>query len=482
MYPNCVAMADELSHRLGLPGNSPESSHVRLKKSEMQEALKRAGIRYIRSRTVTSTEEAEDFWKELGVKRVVIKPLASAGTLGVHFCTTRDELKMHMDNLFADKDLFGRPICEVLIQEYIDGTEYIVNTVSCGGVHRMTDLWMYNKVAIGSEGNAYDYARLITRLDLGHRELIEYAYQTLDALGYEYGPSHGEYMIDEKGPVLIEVGARPMGGGFSMDLLNACVGHHMTDCAMDSYLEPERFEQARRAPYRPAMEMMIKYFIAPKAQEVSTLPALAILKHLKSFRRANLTEVIESEALEKTIDLISAPAFLQLCHTDPMVLEQEYQTLRRIEQRHFGLLFAEGLGEETELNTDEAVRAYHSLPEGERFMLVNGEDERRRMATEGVTAVTLKDIATLSGEQAGGVFALSAGLGLEECMDAVPLFVSKLRSGGVMKVLKRSYEGIPYGSAAYELMMNLSGVRILLPVHGEESVLTGIAASDVERP
>lgn len=475
-----VEMADALAKRLGLPGNAPETSHIRLKKSEMQEALKRAGLRHIRSLTVTSTQEAEDFWQELGVKRVVVKPLASAGTLGVHFCDTVEELRLHLDNLFADKDLFGRPISEVIIQEYIDGTEYIVNTASCGGVHRMTDMWVYNKVAVGSEGNAYDYARLVTRLDLGHREIIEYAFATLDALGYEYGPGHGEFMVDEKGPVLIEVGARPMGGGFSMDLLDECLGHHMTDCAMDTYLEPKRFEDARRELYRPAMDMMIKYFIAPKAQNVSSLPALAILKHLQSFRRANLTEVIESGALEKTVDLISAPAYLQLCHKNSMVLEQEYQTIRRVEQRYFNLLFAEGAGQNIALDVDAVVNLHQALPKGKSFVLVNDGEEVKKLEAKGVTAVALSELKGLEDKYIGGIFALSASNGLEECMDAVPVFVSKLADGALIKVLERSYEGFPYGSAAYELMLNLAGVRILLPVHKEKAVLSGIVETRLE--
>ena len=34
----------------------------------------------------------------------------------------------------------------------------------------------------------------------------------LDALDFCYGPSHGEYMLTETGPVLIEAASRPMGG------------------------------------------------------------------------------------------------------------------------------------------------------------------------------------------------------------------------------------------------------------------------------
>ncbi len=469
-----VAMADELSHRLGLPGNPPETSGIRLEKSAMQEALRQAGIRHIRSRTVKSTEEAEAFWQELGVRKVVVKPLASAGTMGVHFVTTRQELSRHMNSLLASRDLFGRSVREVLIQEYIDGTEYIVNTVSCGGVHRVTDIWVYNKIAIGSEGNAYDYARLVTRLEPGQRALIEYAYQALDALGYQYGPSHGEYMMDENGPVLIEAGARPMGGGFSMDLLDACLGHHITDCALDAYLNPARFEQARQTLYRPAMEMMIKYFIAPSEQQVHTLPALSILKHFRSFRRANMTDVIESGMLKKTVDLISAPAFLQLCHPDAEILMQDYHDIRRIEQQYFKLFFSEAVGVKTPLDLERALRAYRSLPEGECFILLDDAQECSELRAHGATAITVEELHHMPGNRAGGVFALSSMLGLEECLDMIPRFAEKLCAGGVMKVLDRSFQGFPYGSAGYELMMRLTGLEIPLPLHGEEHILIGL--------
>jgi len=39
-----------------------------------------------------------------------------------------------------------------------------------------------------------------------------------------------------------------------------------------------------------------------------------------------------------------------------------------------------------------------------------------------VHAVPLSELKSLSGDYAGGIFALSASAGLEECMDAVPLF------------------------------------------------------------
>ena len=102
----------------------------------------------------------------------------------------------------------NKPICDeihdLLIQERINGTEYIVNTVSCNGQHRVTLIWKYKKVKTSEGAMIYDTCETVNELNLGEAEMVEYAYDVADALGIQYGPVHGEYMIDEKGPVLIE--------------------------------------------------------------------------------------------------------------------------------------------------------------------------------------------------------------------------------------------------------------------------------------
>ncbi len=336
-----VPLTDQLAQRLNLPGNNPATSIKRRNKASMQAALEECGLRAIRSRVIGSWDEAEAFYDQLDCGTVVLKPLSSAGTQGVHFCQNKAELRQHYDELTTCRDYFGQTISQVLMQERITGVEYIVNTASCCGVHRVTDLWRYNKVPIGSEGNAYDYARLVTQPEPAIRELITYTYRVLDALDFSFGPAHGEFFIDDKGPVLIEVAARPMGGGFASELLDCCVGHHLTDCALDTYLAPAKFQKARTFGYHPAMEMMIKYFIAPADGTVSRLPVVPLLKSLPSFKQVNFTDELRAGRLTKTVDLSTFPAYCQLCHSDPAVLLADYQRIRSIEEKDFQQLFSD---------------------------------------------------------------------------------------------------------------------------------------------
>jgi len=85
------------------------------------------------------------------------------------------------------------------MQERIIGKEYIVNTVSCGGKHRLVSIWHYDKLPMNGS-NLYNYGVSDMRLDVGYSQLVHYAFSVLDAIGIEWGSVHGEYMIDEHGP------------------------------------------------------------------------------------------------------------------------------------------------------------------------------------------------------------------------------------------------------------------------------------------
>lgn len=119
-------------------------------------------------------------------------------------CQNKEEMINSLEELFTKTNRYGDKNNNLLIQERINGTEYIVNTVSCNGQHRVTLIWKYKKVKTSEGAMIYDTCETVNELNLGEAEMVEYAYDVADALGIQYGPVHGEYMIDEKGPVLIE--------------------------------------------------------------------------------------------------------------------------------------------------------------------------------------------------------------------------------------------------------------------------------------
>lgn len=182
----------------------------------MQERLRERNLPHIRGKLITSVEEAEAFLREEQLENAVVKPKNGAGSVGVHLCHGREEILDIVKMGLSGEDMFGNESDSLLLQELLVGTEYIVNTISRDGEHYISDIWRYDKIPIGNgrDGNAYNYARLVTHPNAREYELCLYALKVVDALDITYGPTHGEYMLTANGPVLIEAGARPIGAAF----------------------------------------------------------------------------------------------------------------------------------------------------------------------------------------------------------------------------------------------------------------------------
>ena len=245
-----VILAAKLTHELGLLGNSIENLDAMTLKNEMHNRLAERGLRSIRGKVVHNLDDALEFYDNENLSEVVIKPTYSCGSAGVRICESRDEMIESIKQIFEEVNYYGDKIYELLIQERINGTEYIVNTVSHKGMHRVTLVWKYNKIKTSDGAIVYDSCETVNELGLGEAEMVEYAYKVADALDIQYGPVHGEYMLDEDGPVLIEVNCRPCGGGMPAEFLDRISGQHETDSILDSYLKPKSFfDKAQRRNY-----------------------------------------------------------------------------------------------------------------------------------------------------------------------------------------------------------------------------------------
>ena len=238
-----VILATRLANDLNLLCNPIENIDYYTLKDKMQEKIAEEGLRSIKGKAVSSLNEAIDFYDSEGLDEVVVKPVYSAGSVGVHLCSNRDEMIEAVTQTLDGLNIYGGNIEEVVIQERIKGDEYYVNTTSCDGIHQVVSIWKYSKVQTPDGAIIYDTVKTVNELSIGESEMIDYAYKVADALGIRYGPVHGEYMIDDKGPVLIEVNCRPAGASMPAEFLDRIEGHHETDIFLDSYLKPKRFHE-----------------------------------------------------------------------------------------------------------------------------------------------------------------------------------------------------------------------------------------------
>ena len=349
-----VILATKLANDLNLLCNPIENLDSMTLKDKMQERLAEKGLRHIRGRRISSIEEAVDFYDEEGLKEVVVKPIYGAGSVGVRVCINKEEMIRALEEVLDDVNIFGYSDVDFVVQERIDGEEYIVNTVSCAGTHRVTTIWKYAKIKTPEGGHIYDYQTAVNELGLGEADLVEYAYKVCDAMGIQYGPVHGEFMLDERGPVLIEVNCRPMGGGMDAEYLDRLSGQHETDSALDSYLNPDKFNFELRKGYHLYEHSHIKYFIIPNDILAQSNPMIHISDKLKTHYKSVLDEINQNQPFLKTQDFESTGGTVFLIHPDAYEVRKDLDFLRSIEKNAFQLVLSDGSQKRTDLDEAES--------------------------------------------------------------------------------------------------------------------------------
>ena len=465
---NGVPLATHLADELGLPGNPWKNIDKMINKDAMQKALEDAGIRSIKGRIVKSPEEALEFCRENGFTTAVVKPLRGAGSQGLFLCDDLDEVSSAVSEVLSMKNFFGNENREVLVQERIVGTEHIVNTASCDGMHRVTSVLRYRKVATPEGAYIYDYMENVMRLEPGHGALIEYALKVADAIGIKYGMIHGEYMLDKNGPVLIEVNCRPIGGTQPAEYMDMIFGQHETDSMLDSMLDPEKFKRDAAMPYRPKRKAVLKFIMVPNEMDVEDHPVWVVAKRLRSVFSLSAEKVSTPKHYFKTRDVESSGGMIFMVHDDENVVLSELSFLRRIEKSFFQFLLNEGMSrpwfkrEDTMTDFSEVIRRNGCCGS---ILLATDTPERK----EGMQVVSPD---TLSDAKGGFDYVIMGyqnslvGRSESDLLELLFDTIDQVREGGRVIIPPEIYRYFSYGRKGAELLLSIGRCTLEAPVQG----------------
>ena len=199
-----VPLADRLTERMGLPTNGTARTWARRDKYEMIETLRAAGLHCARQAR-SADADAIVAWADAEGYPVVVKPLRSASTDGVAICRSADEVRAAATAVLGSRDIFDQVNHEVLVQSYLDGTEYVVDVVRSGPHRHVCGVWRYDKADVGTR-RVYDRESVVDPDDEPVAELVAYLDTVLDALGIRAGAAHAEIMATAAGPALVEIG------------------------------------------------------------------------------------------------------------------------------------------------------------------------------------------------------------------------------------------------------------------------------------
>ena len=466
-----VGLAARLSADLGLPGNPVDRIPYMIQKDKMQQALEENGLRSIRGGIVRSEEEAVRMMEELGTELVVIKPVRGAGSQGVYLCRGVDSMLTALRKHFALAERMGVEAPAVILQERIIGREYVVNTVSCNGRHRVVSVGMYDKYRLSNGAIAYNYFRYVTRLEVGHSRLLRYACQVADAIGIKYGPVHGEYMVDENGPVLIEVNCRPMGGGLERRYSELVSGQHETDSALDSYLDPEKFHRDALKPYRLKRSGASKDLVLTADTEVVSAPVMQICRRLRSYYSASYDRIGRAEMLPQTKDMETEAGLVYLLHDDEQQVRDDCDLLHQLELRYPDILFQRRRYDGAVKEVPRDIDAVMETAECRGATLIFTD---RPQEVKGAAVVTTRTLKKAYDSYEQGILDLSdpaSFADLESIIQQIFVFMDKVRAGGRIIVPESTYCNLPYGIEGMEILLKVSGMYIELPLAGAPGLL-----------
>lgn len=214
-----------VAEALGLTTNSSADMLACTNKFEMRRRFRDA-----RLDTPQFIKVAEGEAPELSGLRfpVIVKPTDRSGSRGITKVHGEDALPSALETAWENS--FERA---AIVEEYIEGEEYSLETISYAGNHRL--LAVTKKFTTGAPHF----------IETGHQqpsglpeEWIQRAekliFRALDALHIQYGASHSEVRINDRGEIrIIEIGARMGGDCIGSDLVQISTGYDYVRMVID---------------------------------------------------------------------------------------------------------------------------------------------------------------------------------------------------------------------------------------------------------
>ncbi|MGW5969533.1 ATP-grasp domain-containing protein [Streptomyces sp. NPDC055186] len=278
-----VVPADELATALGLPHHVPRLAAARAGKLAEARALEAAGVPFARTEEVGDTAELPEVLGRFGGWPVVVKPVASAGSDGLAICTSATEVEEAVAGLLGRDNAVGGKNDTVLLQEYLDGPQYFLNTVSWGGRHAVSDL-MTSRFDEVDGKPVLRHMTSVPGVDDDARAVVDYGLRCLDAVGLANGAGHTEIRLTARGPVLVEVNFRIIGPCVPADVYVPTLGHSQATLLADAVLGATDFPERAGRPLAPQPRVVGCVFLrAHDHGTVLGLPGLDAIRRLETF-------------------------------------------------------------------------------------------------------------------------------------------------------------------------------------------------------
>ncbi|MFG2139891.1 ATP-grasp domain-containing protein [Streptomyces sp. NPDC048650] len=325
-----VELADRLAARV-VPevANVPGLTAARRHKYAMAQAVSASGLPVLRQLCSDDPDEVAAWLDKEGLagSDLVVKPPKSASTDGVTRIVGGHGWRQEFEAQLGQLNQWQIRNEQMLVQEYATGTEYVVDVFSHAGHHTVTDVCRYRKVDSGGQMAVYESMDWVPEDRPEVPELIRYTRGVLDAIGFRWGAAHVEVMMTADGPRLIEVNARPHGGGHPR-FCRVATGDSQVDRAV-AYFTGRR---SLPSGYRLHRRVRVVFLISRSYGVVRNAEVLDAVRNVAS-HHVSAVPVRNGDLIAPTKDLLGTLSlgFVVLAHEDPAQLDADHGEVRRIE-------------------------------------------------------------------------------------------------------------------------------------------------------
>mmetsp|Transcript_12449 Transcript_12449/g.16757 ORF Transcript_12449/g.16757 Transcript_12449/m.16757 type:complete len:330 (+) Transcript_12449:690-1679(+) len=319
----------------------------------MGDAVRKAGVRAVRQLKATTWKPVQNWlandWQLFDDHtecQLIVKPMESAGSDGVTLCHSPADVRNAIHNLVGSINGLGQTNEGVLVQEFLSGTEYVIDGVSRDNIHKVVAIWEYDRRPTNGAGFVLHGQKLLSGEHPVVQKLVPYAAKVLTALDLKYGPSHMEVKLtphpDPKtraenpqitDPCLVEVGARCHGAeGFWISIADDACGRNQCVAACEAYLDPNSFDKLPPLPPAPLYNAAcIKYLLTHKRGLLKSIhpKALETITQLESYRGHEIFIKVGADVIP-TKDCFSWAGCVKLVNPTDEGLQRDYNIIEQL--------------------------------------------------------------------------------------------------------------------------------------------------------
>lgn len=324
-----VPLYEELVHRL-LPGtgNVPELAEARHNKWAMANAVIAAGVPHLRQICSDDADEIRKWLAETGLanRDVVVKPTNSGGADDVHLLPAGADPQPLLDRMVNRVNHMDRVTGPVLVQEFAEGDEYLIDSYSVDGKHGLVDVCRYTKTRLNDRIGIYDRVDFLRPDDPQVQVVWPYTLQVLEALGFRNGCGHAEVMITPDGPRLIEIAERPAGGGHQIVSELATGDNHILRTVA------HRVRGEFKESYELLQHLCGVFISAPHGGILRNAEIFEELKQLPTYSTQNFPKR-NGDYVLPTEDITSFIAWVILAAPDEESIDRDYRRVKELEKQ-----------------------------------------------------------------------------------------------------------------------------------------------------